>query len=74
VALEVAQIMRRDGLTIPSGLRESGLFVGVQERYRAGESWESIALSIGWSPINLRECFILEGGTLSAEGTEPPTS
>ncbi len=64
VALEIASKLRGAGLTLKGGLKESGLFDRVQELYRAGESWESIGKTIGWSPINARECFVLEGGLL----------
>ena len=64
IKLEIAGELQRAKITIPGGLRESGLFEVVAGLHNSGESWEAIGRSIGWSPINLRECFILEGGTL----------
>ena len=64
VQREIAGQLQRAGLTIRGGLKESGLFDVVAGMHRSGQSWESIGQAIGWSPVNARECFILEGGTL----------
>jgi hypothetical protein len=62
VASEIAQALRSQQLTIPMGLRETGLFERVDVLHKAGYSWSQIGKLIGWSPINLRECYVLEGG------------